>query len=498
MKQIVIVLLLIPLLAFAQKQDKVYIPKNLADCHRTLDTLLTDSTQQKIIAMSESEFTSGTHFGLGMWIRNNWGLWSGSRLQDYFEKKGLHHPDDMSGLILRTYWRYKHGQPLHVRKEIKKYKEYWKQYPNSNPHPNPTPTKGINYNHSLEENAAFLHLPVIDSETGARADYLYSRNCIDTHALAYWRNHMTTNPPPPVAFPQDYELQGRVRSIRETEYDYYTRKTKYETFVQFDTLGRTVYILNHMQRGWDTVTETYIRSFLYDSDGWPRMAIEISDSSLAYIWFYTRTDYGYDKRDVDTYYAIEDTKRIFGDDLHALIPDHADTSVFFGISQLTELYSEEKDFIMLLAYRDDVVDSIFGNGYITEEQFLYHYYLDSAGREICEIHNNDTTLTQYDRLGRIVTYLDYNWYEGRTYLTYGVVHIYDDQRNVRYTISDRAQDVICYYNDRYGNVTGSRYKDHRHRPSPHHYRWRYDSHGNWTSLRQKRRTIARREIEYWQ
>ena len=494
MKQSVIVLLFIPLLAFAQKQDKVYIPKDLTDCHRTLDTLLADSTQQLIMSMTEKDFLSGSHFGLGMWIRNNWGLWGGSRLLDYFEKKGLHHPDDMSGLILRTYWRYKHGKPLGVKKEIKKYKQYWKQY--QLPSRNPTPTKGNNYNHTLKENAAFLHLPIIDSVTGARADLL-SLEGIDTHALAYWHNHTTINPPHPVAFPQDYELQGRVRSYRDTGYDYYTRKTKYETFVQFDSLGRTVYILSQMQRGWDTVIETNIRSYLYDSDGWPRLAIEISDSSLADIWFFSRTDYGYDKRNVDTYYAIEDTKRIFGNDLHALIPDYADTSIFFGISRLKDLYSEEKDFIMLLAYRDDVVDSIFGNDYITEEQFLYHYYLDSAGREICKIHDKDTSLTQYDRLGRTVTCLDYEWYEGHTYLSSGFVIVYDDQRNVSYDFSNRSQDVICYYYDCHDNVTGSRYKDHRHRPSPHHYRWRYDSHGNWTSLRQKHRTIARREIEYW-
>lgn len=119
MRRLVIILLLIPLMAFAQERDKVYIPKNLADCHRTLDTLLSDSTQQRILSMTEKEFKSGAHFGLGMWMRNNWGLWRGSRLQYYFEKKGLYHPDDMSGLILTTYWRYKHGQPLGVKKEIK-------------------------------------------------------------------------------------------------------------------------------------------------------------------------------------------------------------------------------------------------------------------------------------------------------------------------------------------------------------------------------------------
>jgi hypothetical protein len=43
---------------------------------------------------------------LGLWIRNNWGLWSGSRLQAYFRNLGINHPDSMSGVILVSYHRY--------------------------------------------------------------------------------------------------------------------------------------------------------------------------------------------------------------------------------------------------------------------------------------------------------------------------------------------------------------------------------------------------------
>jgi len=44
------------------------------------------------------------HLSLGMWLRNNWGLWKGSRLADYFEQKGFKHPDDMSHTILVSFW----------------------------------------------------------------------------------------------------------------------------------------------------------------------------------------------------------------------------------------------------------------------------------------------------------------------------------------------------------------------------------------------------------
>jgi len=43
------------------------------------------------------------HHSLGMWIRNNRGLWGGSRLQKYFQDRGVRHPDEMSSVILNHY-----------------------------------------------------------------------------------------------------------------------------------------------------------------------------------------------------------------------------------------------------------------------------------------------------------------------------------------------------------------------------------------------------------
>ena len=43
------------------------------------------------------------HLDLGMWMRNNWGLWGGSRLHKYFRAKGISHPEDMSSVILFYY-----------------------------------------------------------------------------------------------------------------------------------------------------------------------------------------------------------------------------------------------------------------------------------------------------------------------------------------------------------------------------------------------------------
>jgi hypothetical protein len=58
--------------------------------------------------MTEEEFLVDSHFGLGMWIRNNWRLWRGGKLANDLKSKGIFHPDEMSATILRCYYRQVH------------------------------------------------------------------------------------------------------------------------------------------------------------------------------------------------------------------------------------------------------------------------------------------------------------------------------------------------------------------------------------------------------
>jgi hypothetical protein len=61
-----------------------------------------------------------------MWLRNGWWLWHGSRLSQYFNKLGIQHPDDMSGIILASYYRRLRQQPLRVTDQIELYQTYWR------------------------------------------------------------------------------------------------------------------------------------------------------------------------------------------------------------------------------------------------------------------------------------------------------------------------------------------------------------------------------------
>ncbi|MFH0895603.1 MAG: DUF6794 domain-containing protein [Bacteroidota bacterium] len=90
----------------------IYIPKDLEDCFRQIDGFWPDSVKKEVKKMSELEFAANCHMGFGMWMRNNWQLWGGSRLSKYFHDAGVHHPDDMSGIILKNYHRHLTGKKI--------------------------------------------------------------------------------------------------------------------------------------------------------------------------------------------------------------------------------------------------------------------------------------------------------------------------------------------------------------------------------------------------
>ena len=90
------------------------IPKTKEECFALLDEMLSDEDKKTII----EDDVFKLHFGLGMWIRNNW-LYPQSdeeteKLLRTFDKKSLFfHPDDWSSIILEAYQK-------HLKKSINK------------------------------------------------------------------------------------------------------------------------------------------------------------------------------------------------------------------------------------------------------------------------------------------------------------------------------------------------------------------------------------------
>lgn len=66
----------------------------------------------KSMRLSTDAYLLHKHFGLGMWMRNNWGLWSEqSRLKKYFDSLGIRDADDVLSLILTSCWGHLNPKP---------------------------------------------------------------------------------------------------------------------------------------------------------------------------------------------------------------------------------------------------------------------------------------------------------------------------------------------------------------------------------------------------
>ncbi|MGS2727914.1 DUF6794 domain-containing protein [Psychroserpens sp. BH13MA-6] len=102
--------------------DGIYIPKNLYECITELDKKL-NFESKKQLRESKSRWEFNSHMGgLGMWIRNNWGINGGSRLLKYFNDRGITDRDDISGTIIEYYQKW-----LLTEKDV------WTKWENKNP-----------------------------------------------------------------------------------------------------------------------------------------------------------------------------------------------------------------------------------------------------------------------------------------------------------------------------------------------------------------------------
>jgi len=106
-------------------KNKVYVPVSLEDAFVELKKMLPPQVLREMKEGTEEDMIK-YHSGLGMWLRNNWGLWGGSRLAVYFNDLGINHPDDMSGIVLDTFWCHLNSKPLGLEKRVTYYQTYWK------------------------------------------------------------------------------------------------------------------------------------------------------------------------------------------------------------------------------------------------------------------------------------------------------------------------------------------------------------------------------------
>ena len=112
------------------------VPQNLTEA---LDTLDRASSGALLLKMrnGEENVTGELHDGLGLWIRNNWDLYDKGALYQDLATLGLQYPDDMSDLVLKSWWRRMHGRPLDVAGQVKVAQESNRVLANPPPAPPP-------------------------------------------------------------------------------------------------------------------------------------------------------------------------------------------------------------------------------------------------------------------------------------------------------------------------------------------------------------------------
>jgi hypothetical protein len=100
-----------------QQERTSYVPKDLEECLSELDKLLSAEDRNTIRSKAEDGLWE-YHVGFGTGLRNDWGLWRHSRLAQYFEKIGVDHPESMTSIIIRSYWRRLNHQDIKLEEQL--------------------------------------------------------------------------------------------------------------------------------------------------------------------------------------------------------------------------------------------------------------------------------------------------------------------------------------------------------------------------------------------
>lgn len=100
-------------------------PSNLDECFDALKIMLSYEDLDYIKNLQENDLCT-LHHTLGRKIRNDWHLWnSSSPLNKFFNDMGIFHADDMSGIILISFWRKMLQKEIDLENQIKYYQDFW-------------------------------------------------------------------------------------------------------------------------------------------------------------------------------------------------------------------------------------------------------------------------------------------------------------------------------------------------------------------------------------
>jgi hypothetical protein len=107
------------------KIDLDRVPANLDDA---IQIIYDGLTPQDIADIKE--FDSGaSHFGFGMYLRNNWSLWVRDTVlvRWFAENYKIVHADDISGIVLSGVWAKVRGDAFEPQKIAESFHAHWER-----------------------------------------------------------------------------------------------------------------------------------------------------------------------------------------------------------------------------------------------------------------------------------------------------------------------------------------------------------------------------------
>ena len=280
----------------------VLIPANLDAALLELDHILTPKLRFEMKAMKDDmDLVGEYHMGLGMWMRNNWGLWKDSQLATWFRKSGIRHPDDMSSVVLVSYWRKLNGKPIEFAKQVAAYTASYKRARIEADREEARVRSDTKQIRSMIVGAKAITQP---SQTlaldGGECSFFRGRYCslFDDELLLTYKNHLRDSSGKNPGF-ETRSLRFLLRSAPTSTADFKTLNAKDGVVIDGHAFIRFVESNRTFVMDWTKVRETYMPDPNPGTFG-PIRQLGIDHSTNSLLIFYDRA--------VFTYKDIEWTK----------------------------------------------------------------------------------------------------------------------------------------------------------------------------------------------
>jgi hypothetical protein len=116
----VITLLLIAGCSVAQPNSCRVDPGIFCAPFEQLEQEMPAEAKKELLTLPKDQYIQ-MHFGLGMTVRNRFGLWQDNEITQFFRRNGVDHPDDMSMPFIGGFVEHLQGHDVDMVKAIETY-----------------------------------------------------------------------------------------------------------------------------------------------------------------------------------------------------------------------------------------------------------------------------------------------------------------------------------------------------------------------------------------